>query len=100
MASSIQLQRSKKPANTRALLFLLLFSLLMCTGPLDCSVQATDTPAMTATYSSVQLQAHEPEHARHMNGFAIRSMLDEEAAIEALATLFVMIAFTALAWKP
>lgn len=93
--------RRKKPANMRALLILPLFILLMCTEPADCSVRAADTSAMTTADPSVQpQQVHGPGHARRMDGFANHSMLDEEAAIEALATLFVIFTFTALAWKP
>lgn len=101
MHSSIQLPRRKKPANMRALLILPLFILLMCTEPADCSVQAADTQAMTTADSNVQpQQVHGPGHARRMDRCANHSMQDEEAAIEALATLFVIFTFTALAWKP
>lgn len=51
MPSPIQLQRlprRKKPAPTRALLFLVLLILLVCAGLTGCSAQAADSPATTA----------------------------------------------------
>ncbi|MDL5036811.1 hypothetical protein QRD40_10680 [Comamonas sp. Y6] len=51
MPSPIQLQRlprRKKPANKRALLFLALLILLVCSALSGCSAQAADTPATTA----------------------------------------------------
>ena len=51
MPSPIQLQRlprRKKPAPTRALLFLLLLSLFVCAGLAGCSAQAADAPTTTA----------------------------------------------------
>lgn len=49
MPSPIQLQRlperRKKPAPTRALLFLALLIVLVCTGLAGCSAQAADAPA-------------------------------------------------------
>ncbi|WP_417283533.1 hypothetical protein [Comamonas sp.] len=50
MPSPIQLQRfprRKKPAPKRALLFLALLIVLVCTWLAGCSAQAADTPAMT-----------------------------------------------------
>ena len=52
MPSPIQLQRlpcRKKPAPTRALLFLALLLLVLCTGLSGCSAQAADAPAAMAT---------------------------------------------------
>lgn len=52
MPSPIQLQRlprRKKPAPTRALLFLALLILLMCSALSGCSAQAADAPAATTT---------------------------------------------------
>ena len=51
MPSPIQLQRlprRKKPAPTRALLFLALLALFVCAGLSGCSAQAADAPATTA----------------------------------------------------
>lgn len=51
MPSPIQLQRlprRKKPAPTRALLFLVLLALFVCAGLAGCSAQAADAPATTA----------------------------------------------------
>lgn len=51
MPSPIQLQRlprRKKPAPTRALLFLALLILLVCSALSGCSAQAADAPAGTA----------------------------------------------------
>lgn len=51
MPSPIQLQRlqrRKKPAPTRALLFLVLLLIVLCTGLAGCSAQAADAPATTA----------------------------------------------------
>ncbi|KGH24253.1 hypothetical protein [Comamonas testosteroni] len=51
MPSPIQLQRlprRKKPAPTRALLFLVLLALFVCAGMAGCSAQAADSPATTA----------------------------------------------------
>lgn len=51
MPSPIQLQRlprRKKPAPTRALLFLGLLALFVCAGLSGCSAQAADAPATTA----------------------------------------------------
>ena len=51
MPSPIQLQRlprRKKPAPTRALLFLALLIVLVCTGLAGCSAQAADAPSTTA----------------------------------------------------
>lgn len=51
MPSPIQLQRlprRKKPASTRALLFLALLLIMLCTGLAGCSAQAADAPATTA----------------------------------------------------
>ncbi|WP_054074776.1 hypothetical protein [Comamonas testosteroni] len=51
MPSPIQLQRlprRKKPAPTRALLFLVLLALFVCAGLSGCSAQAADAPATTA----------------------------------------------------
>lgn len=52
MPSPIQLQRlprRKKPAPTRALLFLVLLLLLLCAGLTGCSAQAADAPTTTVT---------------------------------------------------
>lgn len=52
MPSPIQLQRiprRKKPAPTRALLFLALLLIMLCTGLAGCSAQAADAPITTAT---------------------------------------------------
>lgn len=52
MPSPFQLQRlpcRKKPAHTRALLFLALLLLVLCTGLSGCSAQAADAPAAMAT---------------------------------------------------
>ena len=51
MPSPIQLQRlprRKKPAPTRALLFLPLLVLFVCAGLAGCSAQAADAPTTTA----------------------------------------------------
>lgn len=51
MPSPIQLQRlprRKKPAPTRALLFLVLLALFVCAGLSGCSAQAADAPTTTA----------------------------------------------------
>lgn len=51
MPSPFQLQRlpcRKKPAPTRALLFLALLLLVLCTGLAGCSAQAADAPTTTA----------------------------------------------------
>lgn len=51
MPSPIQLQRlprRKKPAPTRALLFLVLLALFVCAGLAGCSAQAADAPTATA----------------------------------------------------
>jgi hypothetical protein len=51
MPSPIQLQRlprRKKPAPTRALLFLVLLLIVLCTGLAGCSAQAADTTVATA----------------------------------------------------
>ena len=51
MPSPIQLQRlprRKKPAPTRALLFLVLLLIALCTGMAGCSAQAADAPTTTA----------------------------------------------------
>lgn len=51
MPFPIQLQRlprRKKPAPTRALLFLVLLALFVCAGLAGCSAQAADAPATTA----------------------------------------------------
>ena len=51
MPSPIQLQRlprRKKPAPTRALLFLALLLIVLCTGLTGCSAQAADAPTTTA----------------------------------------------------
>ncbi|KGG82857.1 hypothetical protein P245_25615 [Comamonas thiooxydans] len=51
MPSPIQLQRlprRKKPAPTRALLFLVLLALFVCAGLSGCSAQAADAPSTTA----------------------------------------------------
>ena len=51
MPSPIQLQRlprRKKPAPTRALLFLVLLIALVCAGLAGCSAQAADAPATMA----------------------------------------------------
>lgn len=50
MPSPIQLQRlprRKKPAPTRALLFLVLLALFVCAGLSGCSAQAADAPITT-----------------------------------------------------
>lgn len=50
MPSPIQLQRlrrRKKPAPTRALLFLALLLIVLCTGLSGCSAQAADAPITT-----------------------------------------------------
>lgn len=50
MPSPIQLQRlpcRKKPAPTRALLFLVLLALFVCAGLAGCSAQAADAPITT-----------------------------------------------------
>ncbi len=52
MPSPIQLQRlprRKKPAPTRALLFLALLLIVLCAGLAGCSAQAADAPATTTT---------------------------------------------------
>ena len=52
MPSPFQLQRlpnRKKPAPTRALLFLALLLIVLCTGLAGCSAQAADAPAAMAT---------------------------------------------------
>ena len=51
MPSPIQLQRlprRKKPAPKRALLFLALLLIVLCTGLAGCSAQAADAPITTA----------------------------------------------------
>lgn len=51
MPSPIQLQlipRRKKPAPTRALLFLALLLIMLCTGLAGCTAQAADAPVTTA----------------------------------------------------
>lgn len=51
MPSPIQLQRlprRKKPAPTRALLFLVLLALFVCAGLTGCSAQAADTSTTAA----------------------------------------------------
>ena len=51
MPSPIQLQRlprRRKPAPTRALLFLALLVLFVCIGLAGCSAQAADAPTTTA----------------------------------------------------
>ena len=51
MSPPIQLQRiprRKKPAPTRALLFLVLLLIALCTGMAGCSAQAADAPTTTA----------------------------------------------------
>ena len=51
MTVPIQLQRiprKKKPAPTRALLFLALLVLFVCVGLAGCSAQAADAPTTTA----------------------------------------------------
>ncbi|MBL5978393.1 hypothetical protein JAO85_13975 [Comamonas sp. NyZ500] len=50
MPSPIQLQRlprRKKPAPTRALLFLMLLLIVLCSGLAGCSAQAADAPTTT-----------------------------------------------------
>lgn len=52
MSPPIQLQRlprRKKPAPTRALLFLAFLIVLVCTGLAGCSAQAADAPPTTST---------------------------------------------------
>lgn len=52
MPSPVQLERHparKKPAPTRALLFLALLLIVLCTGLSGCSAQAADAPAAMAT---------------------------------------------------
>lgn len=52
MKCPVQLQRlprRKKPAPTRALLFLALLLIVLCTGLSGCSAQAADAPAATTT---------------------------------------------------
>ena len=51
MSPPIQLQRiprRKKPAPKRALLFLALLMIVLCTGLAGCSAQAADAPITTA----------------------------------------------------
>lgn len=51
MSPPIQLQRiprRKKPAPTRALLFLALLLIVLCTGLAGCTAQAADAPVTTA----------------------------------------------------
>ena len=52
MSPPVQLQRiprRKKPAPTRALLFLALLLIVLCTGLAGCTAQAADAPVTTAT---------------------------------------------------
>lgn len=58
MPSPIQLQRlprRKKPAPTRALLFLALLALFVCAGLAGCSAQAADAPTTTAAADLKQI---------------------------------------------
>lgn len=58
MPSPIQLQRlprRKKPAPTRALLFLALLLIVLCAGLAGCSAQAADAPTTTAAADIKQI---------------------------------------------
>jgi hypothetical protein len=58
MPSPIQLQRlprRKKPAPTRALLFLAMLALFACAGLAGCSAQAADAPTTTAAADLKQI---------------------------------------------
>ena len=59
MSPPIQLQRiprRKKPAPTRALLFLALLLIVLCTGLAGCTAQAADAP-VTATAADLKRAA-------------------------------------------